>query len=70
MQIIYQKKVRESSKHKYCFLYKDFLKWQEEDEEQKQFMDMVKTSPSYIDDADEKQNYNIFHTRCGKYINK
>ena len=36
--------------------YKDFLKWQE-DEEQKQFMDMVKTSPSYIDDADEKQNY-------------
>ena len=38
--------------------YKDFLKWQE-DGEQKQFMEMVKSSPSYEEeDADEKQNYN------------
>lgn len=47
--------------------YKDFFKWQE-DEEQKQFMQMVKKSPSYKDDdLDEMQNYN---TKDLKLMNK
>ncbi len=38
--------------------YKDFLKWQE-DEEERQYLLMVKTSPSYTDeDGNEKKNYN------------
>lgn len=36
--------------------YKDFLKWQE-DEEQKQFLETVKKSPSY-EDVDDERNYN------------
>jgi prevent-host-death family protein len=37
--------------------YSDFLLWQK-DTEEKEYLKMVKKSPSYKDDEDEPQNYN------------